>query len=746
MTRYSARKVQIPGLGILLIAAFTILFDLSATAQVISGGHGASKSTVVSMAPETAKARRDSGGTKGRLGAGPQDTRIHFAPPVTYYAGGQYTLYDVFSVAVADVNGDGKPDLVVINGNGAGNEWDATHGAFSVLLGNGDGTFQPVQTTYLSQSTSYLAIGDVNNDGKPDLVIASCCEPNNDAEVAVLLGNGDGTFQPPVSYDEGGGNAGGLGEGVALIDLNGDGKLDIVTVDYAGAAAVLMGNGDGTFQPVVLYPLFDDATSIVVEDMNHDGKPDLVIPTFPFEAFAVFDGNGNGTFQPFTTYSFNTCGGYSFAVSDVNGDGNPDLVVAGFGPSDCGAEGFISIALGNGDGSFQPPVYYDAGGFLPGSVRVADLNGDGVPDLVVANECGTSQNCQSLDTGTAGVLLGNGDGTFQSPTVFLSGGSAMFASQSLAVADLNGDGLPDLVVTNIVQNTVGVLLNDTGSSTTYTSLSSSGNPCLKPCGVTFTATVTSGAGTPTGTVSFSDDEPRFLGTATLSNGVASVAPGGFHHGTWQITAVYNGSSDFAPSTSPVLYQDVYEQPVPTQTYVSTSGSPSFVGQPVTFSAGVSESRGAVPDGETLNFYDGHELLASVPMSNQGARFTTSSLAVGKHSILVTYNGDGLYEKSHGMVTQIVVKYSTTTTLVSSVNPSVSGQPVTMTVTVTSSGPTPTGVVMLKGFGTLTLVGGTASATKSNFTVGSHSLTAKYKGDDESAASTSEVLIQVVNPD
>jgi len=731
-----------------------------------------------------------------------------FQPAVTYSSGGSVLNY----VAVADLNGDGIPDIIAANACNTPNFRDCSGSSIGVLLGNGDGTFRAaVSYDPAGYTPTAIVVADVNGDGHPDLLVMNLCASACDnigppqGSVSVLLGKGDGTFVAAVSYASGGY----FSYSVAAADLNGDGRTDLVVTNYCstnveigscpnpGLVDVLLGNGDGTFQPAIGYGAAGFGThGVAIADVNNDGKPDLLVANCGSEgcgggdlqgAISVLPGRGDGTFETGVNYgsgSFN-----EVMAADLDGDGKLDIVAVN---GVCGSFQFSCVYVfpGNGDGTFQSPIVFDQSTGNDGytdAAAVADLNGDGALDLAVTHGFG---NGLGLPPGTVDVLLNNIKSLASTTTALISSvnpsllgqsvtfsatvssssvtptGSVVFYDGATSIGSVtltNGSGsvststlaVGSHSITAAYQGSSGFASStsapltqvvNSGPAPTSTSLTSSGNPCLKPCGVTFTATVTSSAGTPTGTVSFSDDEPRFLGTATLSGGIASIAPGGFHHGTWQITATYNGSNDFAPSTSPVLYQDVYEQPVPTQTYVSTSGSPSFVGQPVTFSAGVSPNRGDIPNGETLTFYDGHKLLGQVPMSGEGAQLTTSSLDAGKHNILVTYDGDGLYEKSHGTVAQVVVKYSTTTTLVSSVNPSVSGQPVTMTVTVTSSGPTPTGVVMLKGFGTLTLAGGTASATKSNFTVGSHSLTAKYKGDDDSAASTSEVLVQVVNPD
>jgi hypothetical protein len=263
-----------------------------------------------------------------------------------------------------------------------------------------------------------LTAADVNGDGKLDLVLAN-------GGVGVLLGNGDGTFQAAANYASGGDNA----ESVAVADVNGDGIPDLLVAnecagdcefDERGAVGVLLGNGDGTFQAAVSYDTGGFlANSVAVGDVNGDGKPDLVVANQ--NSVGVLLGNGDGTFQPALSYG---SGGLSVAVADVNGDGKPDLVVAG-----CGG---VCILLGNGDGTFKPAVSYNPGGSI--AVTVADVNGDGKPDLLVANECDSSSpDCRY---GSAGVLLGNGDGTFQAAVSYDTGG---YLASSVVVGDVNGD-------------------------------------------------------------------------------------------------------------------------------------------------------------------------------------------------------------------------------------------------------------------------------------------------------------------
>ncbi len=216
----------------------------------------------------------------------PAGGQIAFAPAVSYNPGPVS-----FSVAVADLRRNGKLDLVVgnycktVDQNG---NCTTTEGGVSVLLGNGDGTFQPaVMYATGAPFAASIAVGDVNGDGVPDLVVGDVWQTFHQSGgffpggVSVLLGNGDGTFQPPVVYGSGGVNA----YSVALADLRNNGKLDIaVTNTYddettvVGSVSVLLGNGDGTFQPAVDYDSGGAvATSVAIGDVNGDRVPDLVV-------------------------------------------------------------------------------------------------------------------------------------------------------------------------------------------------------------------------------------------------------------------------------------------------------------------------------------------------------------------------------------------------------------------------------------------------------------------------------------
>ncbi len=478
-----------------------------------------------------------------------------FHGPKSYNSG----AWGASSIAVADVNGDGKPDLLAAN-------WclqDQRCGP-AVLLGNGDGTFQTAEIYRATgKGATSIAVADVNGDGKLDLVVL-------DAEVSVLLGNGDGTFQAAVGYTSGGVDD----ASVAVEDVNGDGKLDLVVAnEYVddsheyGEVSVLLGNGDGTFQSAQIYESGGlIATSIVVADVNEDGKADLLVANSCLSAdncdvgvVGVLLGNGDGTFEAAQIYEAGRLGATSVAMGDVNGDGKPDLVVANPYFDNTYTSGAVSVLLGNGDGTFQGAQSYKSGGYRAVSIVVADVNGDGRPDLLVANERTTAFN----EKGRVGVLLGNGDGTFQTVSGYRSGG--VFAT-AIVARDVNGDGKPDLLVGHIEslsclknhndceEGSVAVLLG-TARFVTATTLSSNLNPSLYGQAVTFTATVTSVASTPSGKVRFKDGTKQ-IGTATLSGGVAKLTTSKLPRGTHPITAQYLGDAAHDKSTSSVLDQVV----------------------------------------------------------------------------------------------------------------------------------------------------------------------------------------------
>ena len=269
---------------------------------------------------------------------------------------------------MGDFNGDGKPDLIVMDDYSTG---------FQVLLGNGDGSFQPPVDTDL-KTTITFSIGDVNGDGKTDIVVATTV--NGQPAVTIYLSNGDGTFTAGAQYT---GQFGGL----HIADVNGDGKQDLVFV--GNPVLVMLGNGNGTFQKAITGPILTSASSgAVIMDFNGDGKPDIVVGTY--DGVAFLEGKGNGTFQNpvYSNPTIQFC--CEMMAEDVNGDGKLDLVNNQYQD--------VYTMLGNGNGTFQPPFSYTANGQVySGNIVAGDFNSDGIGDIGIIFE-GSS-------TGTTDVSL-----------------------------------------------------------------------------------------------------------------------------------------------------------------------------------------------------------------------------------------------------------------------------------------------------------------------------------------------------
>jgi hypothetical protein len=331
-------------------------------------------------------------------------------------------------VAVADLSGDGLPDVVV---TGAADDVDvllSQNGQLGPETGYALGAYSPQPIA--------VAIADLNNDGKPDVITA-----NGAGSVSVLLGNGDGTLGTPISttVDQ-------FAESLAIADFNGDGNLDVAVASYGpnlspsdnGSIAVLFGNGDGTFGPVLtltvngLHP-----EAVAAADLNRDGIPDLAAVTVGTSGnpatLAVFLGQPGGTFQPATTFPLQAIGGSQsgIAIGDVNGDGTPDIVAF----SDFGQR--IDVLLGDGAGGFHKTAQIPKTMVAScGGLTLADVNGDGILDIVT---CGS-------------FLLGNGDGTFQTEQQFLSG----FNPQAVSITMFGGT--PLLVSADHTQTVVATTL------------------------------------------------------------------------------------------------------------------------------------------------------------------------------------------------------------------------------------------------------------------------------------------------
>jgi FG-GAP-like repeat/FG-GAP repeat len=307
------------------------------------------------------------------------------------------------SVVLGDLNADGKLDAITLN--------DAS---VSVLLGLGGGSFAGKVDYPLGGRPPAVVLGDVNGDGKPDIV--------SNLPHGVLLGKGDGTFA--AKSDDGKGIG---GTALALGDLNGDGKLDVATVSYSGyriengTVSVRLGNGDGSFAAATDYPVGLNPDGVALGDLNGDGMLDLVVANLGLDggwSLSVLLGTGDGRFGAASDITSGSSPTW-VELAELNGDGRLDII-----------DSSLNVSPGNGDGTFgglQSPLP----GLASDSAAFADLDGDGKLDFV-----GAYDRAATLD-----VAFGRGDGTFDAHVGYT------IDAAGIALGDLNGDGLLDVVAT-----------------------------------------------------------------------------------------------------------------------------------------------------------------------------------------------------------------------------------------------------------------------------------------------------------
>ena len=324
------------------------------------------------------------------------------------------------AVAVGDFNGDGKLDMAVAE------EGDNT---VSILLGNGDGTFQSQSTFPTGVAPDAIVAGDFNGDGKLDLGVANF----TDNTISILLGNGDGTFTAGRTIT-------GVNSPVAMVtgDFRSAGKLDLAVLDQAdGLVSVFLGNGDGTFATKIDSSAGRSPSALVTGDFNGDGKTDLAVTNSGSNSVSVLLGNGDGTF--FKRIDFGTgVGPSAIASADFNGDGRPDLAVTNK------VDNTLSIFLGNGDGTFGAPTSFTTAAG-PAALLSGNFASGTFPDLIVV--------CESANT--LDVFLGLGNASFATPLSVPTGNSPVAAAKG----DFAGTGLLDVAVANQSSNTVSVILN-----------------------------------------------------------------------------------------------------------------------------------------------------------------------------------------------------------------------------------------------------------------------------------------------
>lgn len=354
--------------------------------------------------------------------AGPWTAGVLFSQTVTLVQQNEIAAGRApVSFAIGDFNGDGRLDVAVADQNSA---------SVMVLLGIGSGFFTPLINQEVGSGPVAIVTGDFNGDGILDLVVANRVSNS----VLLLLGNGNGTFRPFTTLPATGPSA------LAVGDFNADGKLDFAVANAnSNTVSVWLGNGDGTFRGALDFGVGATPVSIAVGDFNGDGDPDLAVANLNSANVSVLLGTGTGIFLPILNASTGSSP-VSVALGDFNDDGKLDVAVVNGGVF----MSAVSVLLGNGNGTFQPPLSFQAGensSFLV----VADLNNDGKLDLVVAD---TGSNSIS-------VLLGYGNGLFQIPLSFPVGSGPAW----IGLIDFSASGQQDLIVANSFSDNLSVLLN-----------------------------------------------------------------------------------------------------------------------------------------------------------------------------------------------------------------------------------------------------------------------------------------------
>jgi hypothetical protein len=537
---------------------------------------------------------------------------------------------DVFPSAIAsgDFNHDGKPDLVTTGIGG-----DAI-----VEMNNGDGTFSVGATLPTpDDSPTSVVVRDFNGDGKPDVAVGT-----EGGVIDVFLGNGDGTFKSPLVCN--------LGytysiQSMVAGDFNGDGKVDLAVASIClsgqtetGMVTILLGKGNGTFTKAANIKVGMDAQGLAAADLNGDGKLDLVTTTFLATGqrdVKVLLGNGNGTFHsPLALLP--GARATSVATGDFNGDGKPDLVLVDR------YNNAVLILPGKGDGTFGQPISFQF------SNPVLGLGGPAVGDFF---KTGKLSLAVTTGLGMVSVLQGNGDGTFQAPVNYVVGFHGTEPSTVIA-ADFNSDGKLDLATTNALSGDVSVLLNTTTSGTvtapisTTTTLAADIPSAVFGQPVTLMATVTSSNGTPTGTITFLDGNTVLGRVAVDPNGqtILTLPLGVRVH---SLRAAFAPTGAFTASSSGVLLETINRAATTSSLSADsfTIMGPTFVILTATVTA-VAPGAG-VPTG-TVTFLDGTTVLGTGTLDANGQFFLdVTTLTRGRHHLSVVYGGDGNFQGSTG---------------------------------------------------------------------------------------------------
>jgi hypothetical protein len=686
----------------------------------------------------------------------------------TFQQGASISAVQPFGAVTGDFNGDGILDIAVGN--------RGTNDSLAIYLGNGDGTFQAGAVYNAAPNADYqiLALGDFNRDGIPDIAVTD--HVNN--QVAVYLGNGDGTFRGSGLFQ-----TGPEPWNIVVGDVNNDGDPDLVIADdvndtQGNNITILLGNGDGTFQsPTYLVGGVTSSGSVALADFNGDGNLDIAATEEPANNVFVFLGNGNGTFKAKTTYTMNK-GPFYLTTGDFNQDGNTDISTAN-------AEGeSVGILLGNGDGTFQPATTYSAGGAAI-YANVRDFNGDNQVDVLAVTQNGMQV-----------YLAGNAESAQYSP--FTASGCV---TQSI-VATYSSD-------TNYAASTSPVQsVTQNGTATTISLVQTPTNAVYGQT-ITLTATVTPfTAGSNSGDIVTFFDGTANIGSGNVSSsGVATITLSSPTTGSHSFTAVFGGDCNYnlTGSTSVALLETVgkatptvtWANPAPiaygtalsTTQLNATASAPGNAAVPVTGTFVYTPAVNAYPAAGTVTLSvtftpndttDYATVTTTVPITvtpatltlsasdakrqygaanptftgtitgQQGSdtfteSFTTAATATsapGTYSIVPSATGTNLanYTQVVNNGTLTIYQASATASLTASPLLAAQGQAVTLTATVASSTTgTPTGTVNFldngNPLGTGTLTNGVATYSATTLPLGNNVITASYSGDTNFSTAT-----------